>query len=140
MSQVRYGVVAVVVRPEVPDARFLVIRRSQTVRSPGKYCFPGGSIEPGESEEAAVVREFWEELGAAIIPRERLWQSLTVTNVKLAWWLVELLPEQTIVPNHLEVESVHWLTSDEVLAMPDLLASNRDFYAAWRQGDFRLPQ
>jgi len=139
MSQTRYGVVAVVIRPESPHPKFLVIRRSQTVRSPGKYCFPGGTIEAGETEEEAVVREFCEELGAAVTPRERLWQSLTVTNVKLAWWLVELHPEQTITANPAEVESVHWLTSEEALAMNDLLASNRDFYAAWKQGDFRLP-
>ncbi|QDU29811.1 8-oxo-dGTP diphosphatase [Anatilimnocola aggregata] len=139
MAQVRLGVVAVVLKPGSSQASFLVIRRSQTVRSPGKFCFPGGSIEAGESEEEAVVREFWEELGARITPQRRLWQSLTITNVRLAWWLVEMLPDQAITPNPLEVESYRWLTSDEALALPDLLASNRDFYAAWWQGDFHLP-
>jgi len=39
----RRGVVAVVMRGE----QFLVIRRSQHVRAPGMYCFPGGTIEAG---------------------------------------------------------------------------------------------
>ena len=128
------GVVAVVLRGD----KFLVIRRSQHVRAPGKYCFPGGSIEAGESEEQAVVREFAEELGAPVEPVARLWNSVTITNVVLAWWQVALSEEQTLTPNPLEVESVHWLTRDEALALPELLASNRDFYEAWERGHFLL--
>jgi 8-oxo-dGTP diphosphatase len=128
------GVVAVVMRGE----RFLVIRRSRHVRSPGKFCFPGGSIEIGESEEQAVVREFAEELNATVRPVRRLWRSLTVTNVQLAWWLADLPPDAELTANELEVESTHWLTREEVLALPDLLASNRDFYAALASGDFEV--
>jgi 8-oxo-dGTP pyrophosphatase MutT (NUDIX family) len=129
------GVVAVVLR----DGKFLIIRRSQHVRAPGMFCFPGGGMEAGESEEQAVIREFAEELGAVIAPQRRLWTSLTVTNVQLAWWLASLDDGQPLQPNPLEVESIHWLTPEEALAFPQLLASNRDFYAAWRQGDFELP-
>jgi (d)CTP diphosphatase len=129
------GVVAVVLR----DDKFLVIRRSQHVRAPGMYCFPGGSIEEGESEEQAVVREFAEELGAVISPVRLLWTSLTVTNVQLAWWFVSLDEREELRPNPLEVESIHWLTREEALVLPELLASNRDFYAAWQSGDFELP-
>lgn len=128
------GVVAVVLRGD----KFLVIRRSQHVRAPGKFCFPGGSIEAGESEEVAVVREFAEELNATVTPIARLWSSLTITNVRLAWWHVSLAEDQSPVPNPLEVESIHWLTRDEALALPELLASNRDFYDAWQRGDFVL--
>jgi len=128
------GVVAVVLRGD----KFLVIRRSQHVRSPGKYCFPGGSIEAGETEEAAVMREFAEELGATVTPLARLWTSLTVTNVALAWWQVKLAADATLTLNPLEVESAHWLTRGEALGLPELLASNRDFYEAWARGDFVL--
>jgi 8-oxo-dGTP diphosphatase len=129
-----HGVVAVVVRGD----KFLVIRRSKHVRSPGKFCFPGGSIEAGETEEAAVVREFAEELGAAAVLVARLWSSLTITNVRLAWWEVSFSEEQSLTPDPLEVESVHWLTREEALALPELLPSNRDFYDAWQRGDFVL--
>jgi 8-oxo-dGTP diphosphatase len=129
-----HGVVAVVLRGD----KFLVIRRSQHVRSPGKFCFPGGSIEVGESEEAAVVREFAEELNAPVTIVARLWSSLTITNVKLAWWQVTFPENQTLTPNPLEVESIHWLTREEALALPELLPSNRDFYEAWQRGDFIL--
>jgi 8-oxo-dGTP diphosphatase len=137
MAQVRRGVVAVVLQPGAP-AKLLIIRRSQLVRSPGKFCFPGGSIEAGETEQEAVVREFYEELGVRVTPVQRLWQSLTITNVQLAWWQVARLDAEPLMPNPAEVESIHWLTVSEALQLEDLLASNRDFYAAWEQGDFEL--
>lgn len=130
----RSGVVAVVLRGD----KFLVIRRSQHVRAPGKYCFPGGSIEAGETEQEAVVREFSEELAGEVTPLARLWTSLTVTNVALVWWQVSLPAEAALQPNPLEVESFHWLTASEALALPELLASNRDFYDAWQRGDFAI--
>ncbi len=39
---------------------------------PGLWEFPGGVIEPGESPESAVVREFDEETGVAVAPVEPL--------------------------------------------------------------------
>ena len=80
----RRGAVAVVIR----DARFLVIRRSAQVVASGAFCFPGGGIEAGESEEQALVREFQEELGAAVRPVRCIWTSITRWHVELAWWLL----------------------------------------------------
>lgn len=37
--------------------------RSATVYQPGEICFPGGSMEPGETPEACALRETEEELG-----------------------------------------------------------------------------
>jgi 8-oxo-dGTP diphosphatase len=128
----RRGAVAVVVR----DARFLVIRRSAQVVAPGAFCFPGGGIEGEESEELALVREFWEELGVAIRPLRRLWTSVTRWQVQLAWWLGELDPTLELLPNPAEVESVYWLTREEMLARPNLLASNREFLRALAAGEF----
>lgn len=120
------GVVAVILRSE----RFLVIRRSQFVRAPGQFCFPGGGILAGEEETAALIRELQEELNVLVQPVKRLWTSVTPWGVSLAWWLAELPEERMPNPNPQEVESVHWLSSEEMLALPDLLESNRDFLAA----------
>lgn len=109
--------------------RFLVIRRSQHVRAPGMYCFPGGAIEPDETESGAVVREMQEELSAAVRPVRRLWESVTPWQVHLAWWLVELVSEAPLLPQPAEVESFHWLTAAEIRGMADVLASNLEFLA-----------
>ena len=122
----RRGAVAVVIRQK----RFLVIRRSQQVVAPGAFCFPGGGIEPDESEQEALVREIREELGVTIEPVRRLWQSVTPWKVHLSWWLSRLDPDAVLAPNPAEVESVHWLTVEEMRQLPDLLESNHDFLQA----------
>jgi ADP-ribose pyrophosphatase YjhB (NUDIX family) len=40
----------------------LVVRRGRPP-SVGLWSLPGGRVEPGESDEQAVVREVWEETG-----------------------------------------------------------------------------
>ncbi len=42
--------------------KFLVIRRARHLSAGGKLCFPGGYVEPGESEVDALQRELREEL------------------------------------------------------------------------------
>ena len=129
------GVVAVVVRGQ----RLLVIRRSQHVRVPGMHCFPGGAIEPGETEAEAARREMLEELALRAEPRQLLWRSVTPWNVELAWWLVEIEAVAAPQPNPHEVESFHWLTPAEIRSLPQLLASNLEFLDAWEIGQFYLP-
>ncbi|MGD9722574.1 MAG: NUDIX domain-containing protein [Pirellulales bacterium] len=130
----RRGAVAVVLRRD----RFLVIRRSAHVVAPGALCFPGGAIEPGENEEQALVREFQEELGRAVRPVRRVWQSTTPWRIELAWWLAELPEHAEPQANPAEVESVHWLTREEMLAHAQLLESNRQFLAALAAGQIVL--
>src|SRR5205823_6513371 len=60
------GVLAVLER----RGKLLLIRRAAGVRAAGVWCFPGGTIEPGESEEAALAREIREELNLVVAPRQ----------------------------------------------------------------------
>ena len=131
---VRRGVVAVFVR----DERLLVIRRSQTVLAPGMYCFPGGGIEGVESEPEALVREIQEELNIVATPIRPLWSSVTSWRIALSWWLAELPEGQPPVPNPAEVESIHWHTIAEIVALPNLLESNADFLMRVARGEISL--
>lgn len=125
-----HGVVAVVIRQE----KFLVIRRSQQVRAPGMHCFPGGAIEPGETETEAVCRELREELGLTAAPQRLLWRSVTPWNVALAWWLTAIADDAEPVANPAEVESWAWLTAFEIRRLEQLLASNVEFLDAYEAG------
>jgi len=130
----RRGVTAVIVE----QGRLLAIRRSQLVSAPGTICFPGGGIEENESEPAALVRELQEELGAAIRPIRRVWQSVTPWNVHLSWWRAERCDVVELQPHLPEVAEYFWLTPDEMAAHPDLLYSNREFLQNVAAGEIDL--
>jgi 8-oxo-dGTP diphosphatase len=130
----RRGVVAVVVR----EQRLLVIRRAKGIAAPGAYCFPGGGIEVGETEQIALRREIDEELGVEVQPLRRLWNSVTPWEVTLAWWEARLSDEAALVPNPDEVAEVHWLTIEEMRALPELLESNHHFLDAMGAGQFSV--
>jgi len=135
MSQF-HGAVAVLCE----EGRFLVIRRSAHVVAPRKFCFPGGGLEPGETDRDAVVREIREELGLEVRPIQRLWQSVTPWGISLAWWHVERTPDANPEPNPAEVESHHWYTAAEIRALPDLLESMIFFLDALDRDEIRLAQ
>lgn len=133
-SEHRRGAVAVILRED----RFLVIRRSRHVVAPRAFCFPGGGIEAGESEQQALVREIREELGVAVEAKRRVWSSVTPWNVRLSWWLAEIGPHEIPEPTPAEVESVHWCSQQEMRKLPGLLSSNHHFLDALERNEFRL--
>jgi 8-oxo-dGTP diphosphatase len=128
------GVVAVVVRQQ----KLLVIERSQLVRAPGMFCFPGGAIEEGESEPAAVARELLEELSLVAMPVRLLFSSVTPWGVSLSWWLAQTDEQLVPLPNPAEVASFDWRSVAEFRQLDKLLASNLEFLDAWQRGEFAI--
>jgi 8-oxo-dGTP diphosphatase len=130
----RRGAVAVIER----EGRLLVIRRSANVLAPRQFCFPGGGLEPGETEAEALVRELQEELNCQVRPVARLWETVTHWRVHLAWWQAALERCGEPAPNPLEVESIHWLTPREILNLEDVVDGNRQFVEALLRGEVTL--
>ncbi len=134
----RRGVVAVIVR----DGKLLAIQRSKFVRAPLQWCFPGGGVEPGETDEEALIRELQEELSVAVRPVKQLWQSISPWKFDLRWWAAEIVPSAEFTPAPEEVAAVAWMTAEEMRKLPALLPSNLEFLDAWQRGaldGFPLP-
>ena len=117
----------------------LVIQRSLTVLAGGKICFPGGSVEVGETIEQAVIREMWEELGVTVSPVRELWQCTIKSGTRLHWWLVDLPHDAVFCPDPDEVDTYAWLTVSQIKRLPQLLPSNADFFTALEAREFELP-
>ena len=48
------------------DQKVLIAQRSESMKLPLKWEFPGGKVEPGESKAACLIREIKEELNISI--------------------------------------------------------------------------
>ena len=129
------AVVGVILR----DNCFLTIRRSQMVAAPGKICFPGGGIEPGETESIALVREMMEELGVAATARQRLFETVTPWGTSVAWWHATIAADAQLIPNREEIAESFWHLPQQLIAERELLSSNREFLQAWGRGVFAIP-
>jgi 8-oxo-dGTP diphosphatase len=120
----------VVVACRREDGRWLCIRRSAFVTAPLKVCFPGGAVEQGETQEAAVIREMTEEIGIAVRPKQCIWRwdspatELTLWGWTADWDLCELKPDP------MEVAEVLWLSGAEAAGHVDAMATNVSFVAA----------
>lgn len=53
------------------DGRYLITQRPPTATLPLLWEFPGGRVEAGETDEAALARELAEEMGIAVRVGER---------------------------------------------------------------------
>ena len=131
----RLAAVGVILR----DEKYLVVKRALTETAPGACCFPGGEIEPGESEVDALVRELYEEVGIQTVdPIRCVYRSRTERNVHIAWWLAEIPTDEVIVANPQEVADVYWWSPQEMVDSGLMLRSNLEFLKSVANGDVVL--
>ncbi len=95
---------------------------------PGYWCPPSGRIEPGETQEEAVVREVAEELGLVTTPVRKVWECPTDDgDFTLHWWLVEVgTGDVRLDPN--EIADARWVTAEEFLELHPTFAGDREFF------------
>jgi 8-oxo-dGTP diphosphatase len=117
----------------------LAARRSAPPQLAGRWEFPGGKVEPGETDEQALARECAEELGVRVTVRARVGPDvpLAAGRAVLRVYAADLADGD--VPQALAHSAMRWLAVDElatvrwlpadrpiVAELPHLLAAPRE--------------
>ncbi len=108
----------------VRGGRVLAARRTAPASAAGRWEFPGGKVEPGESDAESLVREVEEELGVRITVTQWLGGAEPIGERYLLQVAVASLDGGEPVPT--EHDQVRWLAADE-LEDVDWLDGDRPF-------------
>ncbi len=111
----------------------LAARRSYPAAEAGRWEFPGGKVDPGETPDDALAREITEELGCAV--RVDGWLSGAVEGVDRGRRLELRVAVCTLVdgePSGTEHDALRWLTPER-LDDVDWLEPDRPFLAELRE-------
>jgi len=109
------------------DGRILIGQRKRTGQHPLKWEFPGGKVEPGESPEAAVVRELEEELAIrARVEREIMRYEYQYPGRPPILLIFYRVTEFTGEPMNLDFEQIAWVARPS-LGDYDFLEGDAEF-------------
>jgi 8-oxo-dGTP diphosphatase len=107
------NVVAAIIRND--EGKILIALRKDINSKKGKWEFPGGKIEPGETSENALIREIKEELDIDI---KVLKHFISIEHqypdffIRLHSYLAELVNDQKIILN--EHQTIEWVEPYEL--------------------------
>jgi 8-oxo-dGTP diphosphatase len=96
------------------DGRFLVAQRRADARLPLLWEFPGGKVEPGETDHEALARELMERLGIEVVVEG---QELQVDHA-YSTYRIDLRVHRCRIeggePRPIRVAAVCWATPEDL--------------------------
>lgn len=108
------------------DGRVMLCQRKPASHAGLKWEFPGGKIEPGESPEAALVRELREELDIGVVVgrvRDVVFYQYPDRDVLLLFYACAIASGE---PTPVDCNAIAWARPQE-LSKYDLAAADRVF-------------
>ncbi|MQA27629.1 MAG: NUDIX domain-containing protein [Micromonosporaceae bacterium] len=105
----------------VSDGRVLACERANPAEVRGMWEFPGGKVDPGETEREALARECMEELGVRIEVSRRVGADVLLSHggAVLKVYLARLVEG---VPYPHEHSDLRWLDMSQLHSVPWLPA------------------
>lgn len=116
--------------------RVLACERADPPEVAGMWEFPGGKVEPGETDVEALIRECDEELGVRVEVGERIGRDIPLGHGRAVLRVYAARLVDGDRPRPLEHSQLRWLSASElhsvvwlpadapiVAALPQLLAS-----------------
>ena len=105
-------VVAAIIQDELGN--YLCCKRAEHKQSAGKWEFPGGKQEQGETIETCIARELQEELGIAVtVGAELITVDHAYSHKKLRF-VVHLCDWISGEPQPLASQQVRWVRPDDL--------------------------
>jgi len=114
----RIRVVAGLIADPKDPSRFLVQQRLATASRANLWEFPGGKVEPGETEAQALVRECREELDVGLAVGRKLWSTVHAyadLTVELELFAADITEGQ---PKPLGAQALTFATVTEMKRLP----------------------
>jgi 8-oxo-dGTP diphosphatase len=116
------------------DSRVFIGKRKPAGRLPGKWEFPGGKVEEGETPEACLERELEEELEIEAMVGDLLWVSMhdyDFGTVKVLFFRVQWDGGEIHPKDH---EEYGWVPVDQLKGY-DFVPADRAFVRRLVNGD-----
>lgn len=107
---------------------FLLIKRAKKGHAEDYWCPITGAVEPGETQEQAVVREAQEEMGILVEPVNKVWECPTDDQKYLLHWWFARMKQQDMTAHPDEVKEFHWVTVDQMETLGKMFDADRHFF------------
>lgn len=106
----------------------LMIRRGAGGPDAGYWEPPGGKIEPGESQAAAVIREVREGVGLTVSPIGKIWENVSASGTHTRhWWLADA-HGRDLTPEGRSAHDARWISLNEIATLEPTDAGDRRFF------------
>ncbi len=101
----------------IESGQLLACARADPPDVAGRWEFPGGKVEEGETEPEALVRECVEELGVRVEVGDRVGEDVPLGHgwAVLKVYLAKLVDGDT--PRRLEHAELRWLGRDDLFSV-----------------------
>ena len=106
----------------VMHGRVLACERSAPPEVAGRWEFPGGKVEPGETDAQALARECAEELGVRVEVGARVGSDVPLAHGRAVLRVFAVSVLDGDEPRPLEHTSMRWLGPGELQSVPWLPA------------------